>query len=143
MAETKHCYLRAATYMMIHFSNLEYLSTVLKIPISYFIYKYLFCFSDQAQSTQVDLEGGQSELSRANFLLLEALDEDESGNAEEAIELYSSAVELCLEAVSVGALFILYTDNVLYFRLLRDCHRLIMCNEGTASLYISGLVLFC
>ncbi|XP_042232051.1 calpain-7-like isoform X2 [Homarus americanus] len=52
----------------------------------------------QAQSAQVTKEGGQSELSRANFLLLEALDEDEAGNAEEAIELYSNAVQLCLEA---------------------------------------------
>lgn len=43
------------------------------------------------------MEGGQSELGRANFLLLEGLEEDEAGNAEEAIELYSSAVQLCLE----------------------------------------------
>ncbi|KAK8750520.1 hypothetical protein OTU49_014879 [Cherax quadricarinatus] len=52
----------------------------------------------QAHSVQITKEGGQSELSRANFLLLEALDEDEAGNAEEAIELYSNAVQLCLEA---------------------------------------------
>lgn len=54
----------------------------------------------QTQSPQVITERGQSELSRAHFLLLEAFDEDEAGNAEEAVELYSSAVELCLEAVS-------------------------------------------
>lgn len=35
---------------------------------------------------------------RARFLLEQALDEDEQGNAEEAIELYSEAVELCLES---------------------------------------------
>ena len=33
-------------------------------------------------------------------MLLEAFEEDETGNVEEAVELYSSAVELCLEAVS-------------------------------------------
>ena len=47
------------------------------------------------------IEGGQSELSRANFLLLEGLEEDEAGNAEEAIEIYSSAVQLCLEVVNI------------------------------------------
>ncbi|KAK4293591.1 hypothetical protein Pmani_033716 [Petrolisthes manimaculis] len=52
----------------------------------------------QTLASQVSQERGQSELSRANFLLLEALDEDEAGNAEEAIELYSNAVQLCLEA---------------------------------------------
>ncbi|XP_071515726.1 calpain-7-like [Panulirus ornatus] len=52
----------------------------------------------QASSTQITKEGGQCELGRANFLLLEAFDEDEAGNAEEAIELYSNAVQLCLEA---------------------------------------------
>lgn len=45
------------------------------------------------------MEGGQSELSRANFLLLEAFEEDEAGNMEEAIEHYTNAVQLCLEAV--------------------------------------------
>ena len=57
----------------------------------------------QTQSPQVITEKGQSELSRAHFLLLEAFEEDEAGNAEEAVELYSSAVELCLEAVSLNS----------------------------------------
>ncbi|KAK8405712.1 hypothetical protein O3P69_001903 [Scylla paramamosain] len=52
----------------------------------------------QTQSPQVIAEKGQNELSRAHFLLLEAFEEDEAGNVEEAVELYSSAVELCLEA---------------------------------------------
>lgn len=57
-------------------------------------------FTDsQAQSAQNTMEGGQSELSRANFLLLEAFEEDEAGNMEEAIEHYTNAVQLCLEAV--------------------------------------------
>ncbi|ROT76129.1 Calpain-7 [Penaeus vannamei] len=53
----------------------------------------------QAQSAQNTMEGGQSELSRANFLLLEAFEEDEAGNMEEAIEHYTNAVQLCLEAM--------------------------------------------
>ncbi len=39
-----------------------------------------------------------SELARANFLLLEALEDDEAGRSEEAVETYSQAVELCLKA---------------------------------------------
>ena len=39
-----------------------------------------------------------SDLERARFLLGEALDEDEAENTEEAIKLYSEAVELCLKA---------------------------------------------
>lgn len=73
----------------------------------------MFCFplatqEHQTQATQVRQEIGQSELSRANFLLLEALDEDEAGNAEEAIELYSNAVQLCLEAVSLFIILSLF-----------------------------------
>ncbi|KAM3928765.1 calpain-7 [Leptodactylus fuscus] len=36
------------------------------------------------------------DLERARFLVTQAFDEDDKGNAEEAIELYSEAVELCL-----------------------------------------------
>lgn len=66
------------------------------------------------------MEGGQSELSRANFLLLEAFDEDEAGNMEEAIEHYSNAVQLCLEAVSGSYccciyIYCLFTDILLFF----------------------------
>jgi hypothetical protein len=43
----------------------------------------------------------QTDLERARFLLSEALDEDEKGDVDMAIELYSSAVELCLKIVSV------------------------------------------
>jgi len=45
------------------------------------------------------MESGQSDLSRANFLMLEGLEEDEAGNSTEAIELYSEAVKVCLQAV--------------------------------------------
>ncbi|KAM9308611.1 calpain-7 [Gastrophryne carolinensis] len=38
----------------------------------------------------------QLDLERARFLVTQAFEEDDKGNAEEAIELYSEAVELCL-----------------------------------------------
>lgn len=43
--------------------------------------------------TQIDLE-------RARFLLTEALDEDEKGDMQDAIDLYTEAVELCIKIVS-------------------------------------------
>jgi hypothetical protein len=39
--------------------------------------------------------------SRAKFLLAQALDEDEAGRKEAAVELYMDAVQLCIEAVCV------------------------------------------
>lgn len=39
----------------------------------------------------------QKDLERAGFLLSEALDEDEKGDLEDAIELYTEAVELCIK----------------------------------------------
>ncbi|KAL8615723.1 hypothetical protein ACOMHN_007476 [Nucella lapillus] len=39
----------------------------------------------------------QTDLERARFLLTEALDEDEKGDMEDAIELYTQAVELCIQ----------------------------------------------
>uniref|UniRef100_A0A8C5SQY1 MIT domain-containing protein n=1 Tax=Laticauda laticaudata TaxID=8630 RepID=A0A8C5SQY1_LATLA len=41
----------------------------------------------------------QLDLERAYFLVTQAFDEDEKGNNEEAIELYTEAVELCLKTV--------------------------------------------
>lgn len=79
---------------------------------------FYFNSEKQTQSSQVVTEKGESELSRAHFLLLEAFDEDEAGNAEEAIELYSSAVELCLEAVSLfnilGLIILLNPEIVIH-----------------------------
>uniref|UniRef100_A0A914VRZ6 Calpain catalytic domain-containing protein n=1 Tax=Plectus sambesii TaxID=2011161 RepID=A0A914VRZ6_9BILA len=50
---------------------------------------------------EANLRGGKSQLQlnieRAEFLLYQALDNDEQGNASEAIELYSEAIALCLE----------------------------------------------
>nr|XP_033785927.1 calpain-7 isoform X1 [Geotrypetes seraphini] len=39
----------------------------------------------------------QLDLERAHFLVTQAFDEDDKGNAEEAVELYTEAVELCLK----------------------------------------------
>jgi len=39
------------------------------------------------------------DLERAHFLVTQAFEEDDKGNAEEAIELYTEAVELCLKTV--------------------------------------------
>ena len=39
-----------------------------------------------------------SDLDRAHFLIREGLDADETGHGDEAVGLYSQAVELCLKA---------------------------------------------
>ena len=46
-------------------------------------------------------EEKKTDLKRAKFLLIEAMDEDESSNGgEDALNLYLDAAELCLKAVS-------------------------------------------
>ncbi|KAM4705527.1 calpain-7 isoform 2-T2 [Rhinophrynus dorsalis] len=50
----------------------------------------------QAQNVDPLKTKQQLDLERAHFLVTQAFDEDNKGNAEEAIELYSEAVELCL-----------------------------------------------
>jgi len=42
----------------------------------------------------------QLELERATFLIRQAFEEDEAGDREEAVQLYTQAVELCLNIVS-------------------------------------------
>uniref|UniRef100_A0ABM5GPJ8 Calpain-7 isoform X3 n=1 Tax=Pogona vitticeps TaxID=103695 RepID=A0ABM5GPJ8_9SAUR len=42
----------------------------------------------------------QLDLERAHFLVTQAFDEDEKGNKDEAIELYTEAVELCLKTAN-------------------------------------------
>lgn len=44
----------------------------------------------------------QLDLERAHFLVTQAFDEDEKGNVEDAIELYTEAVDLCLKTVSIA-----------------------------------------
>lgn len=41
----------------------------------------------------------QLDLERAYFLVTKAFEEDEKQNGDEAIELYTQAVELCIQAV--------------------------------------------
>lgn len=40
------------------------------------------------------------DLERAHFLVTQAFEEDEKGNDDEAVELYTQAVELCIKTVS-------------------------------------------
>ncbi|KAG9476084.1 hypothetical protein GDO78_002914 [Eleutherodactylus coqui] len=54
----------------------------------------------QAQNIDPLKSKQQLDLERAHFLVTQAFDEDDKGNAEEAIELYTEAVELCLTTVS-------------------------------------------
>lgn len=53
----------------------------------------------QSQNTDPLKSKQQLDLERAHFLVTQAFDEDDKGNAEEAIELYTEAVELCLKTV--------------------------------------------
>ncbi|XP_056141890.1 calpain-7 isoform X2 [Lampris incognitus] len=50
----------------------------------------------QAQSSDPLKSRQQVDLERAHFLVTQAFQEDEKGNADEAIELYTQAVELCI-----------------------------------------------
>lgn len=52
----------------------------------------------QAQSTDPLKSKHQLDLERAYFLVTQAFEEDEKENADEAIELYTQAVELCIQA---------------------------------------------
>uniref|UniRef100_A0A3B4EFF6 Calpain catalytic domain-containing protein n=1 Tax=Pygocentrus nattereri TaxID=42514 RepID=A0A3B4EFF6_PYGNA len=54
----------------------------------------------QAQSSDPLKTKHQLDLERAYFLVTQAFEEDEKGNSDEAIELYSQAVELCIQASS-------------------------------------------
>ncbi|XP_062980483.1 calpain-7 isoform X3 [Elgaria multicarinata webbii] len=63
------------------------------------------------QSQKVDpLKSKQQlDLERAHFLVTQAFDEDEKGNGEEAIELYTEAVELCLKTANETSETVLQT----------------------------------
>ncbi|KAF4799373.1 hypothetical protein TURU_056210 [Turdus rufiventris] len=54
----------------------------------------------QSQKTDPLKSKQQLDLERAHFLVTQAFDEDDKGNAEEAIELYTEAVELCLKTAT-------------------------------------------
>ncbi|XP_064907736.1 calpain-7 isoform X4 [Columba livia] len=54
----------------------------------------------QSQKTDPLKSKQQLDLERAHFLVTQAFDEDDKGNAEEAVELYTEAVELCLKTAT-------------------------------------------
>ncbi|MGH0132832.1 UNVERIFIED_CONTAM: hypothetical protein FKN15_052587 [Acipenser sinensis] len=54
----------------------------------------------QAQSIDPLKSKHQLDLERAYFLVTQAFEDDEKGNVEEAIELYTQAVELCIETAN-------------------------------------------
>ncbi|ELV09800.1 Calpain-7 [Tupaia chinensis] len=56
----------------------------------------------QAKSTDPLKSKHQLDLERAHFLVTQAFDEDEKGNVEDAIELYTEAVDLCLKTTIVS-----------------------------------------
>ena len=57
----------------------------------------------QGQSIDPLKSRQQVDLERAHFLVTQAFQEDEKGNGDEAIELYSQAVELCIQTVCSAA----------------------------------------
>jgi hypothetical protein len=83
--------------------------------IEYLIHKifyYISSYSEEkeSQNHRQDLENlhrqqeeeKETDLKRAKFLLMEAIDEDESSNGgDEALSMYLDAAELCLKAVSL------------------------------------------
>lgn len=59
----------------------------------------------QAQKSDPLKSRQQVDLERAHFLVTQAFDEDEKGNDDEAIELYTQAVELCINTVCLSPTF--------------------------------------
>ena len=60
----------------------------------------LFVVGTQVATSQPTKTRDQLELERATFLIRQAFEEDEAGDREEAVQLYTQAVELCLNIVS-------------------------------------------
>jgi hypothetical protein len=57
--------------------------------------------SQQAAVQSVVQSESQKQLQQCRFLLCQALDADEAGNKDEAVELYTQAVDLGIRAVSI------------------------------------------
>jgi hypothetical protein len=55
----------------------------------------------QAAAQSVVQTESQKQLQQCRFLLCQALDADEAGNKDEAVELYTQAVDLGIRAVSI------------------------------------------
>ncbi|XP_066483406.1 calpain-7 isoform X4 [Tiliqua scincoides] len=77
-------------------------STLENIPgkISEYLERVQALYSVQSQKADPLKSKQHLDLERAHFLVTQAFDEDEKGNAEEAIELYTEAVELCLKTAN-------------------------------------------
>ena len=62
--------------------------------------------SEKAAAQSLPQSQNQKTLQKCKFLFCQALDEDEAGNTDEAVELYSQAVQLALDAVSYVNTFV-------------------------------------
>ncbi|KAB7494544.1 Calpain-7 [Armadillidium nasatum] len=93
-----YMYALAASYLK-EASNLKQDSESLLIKASEYAKRAEILVMNELDknSKGIKFESGRSELGRANFLLLEALELDEAGEESEAVEMYTNAVELCLK----------------------------------------------
>lgn len=72
----------------------------------------------QAQKSDPLKSRQQVDLERAHFLVTQAFEEDEKGNDDEAIELYTQAVELCIKTVGLSlslSLFVITLSDTATF----------------------------
>lgn len=68
----------------------------------FFFIFYFYSVLVQSKSADPLKSKHQLDLERAHFLVTQAFDEDEKGNVEDAIELYTEAVDLCLKTVGIA-----------------------------------------
>ena len=66
---------------------------------------------DASMEMRQEKSGPELVTERAKVLCSEALDADNEGKSEEAVNLYAEAVELCLKAVCIGFLFAYWIKN--------------------------------
>lgn len=71
------------------------------IEVIFFLCVFPLSLLVQSKSTDPLKSKHQLDLERAHFLVTQAFDEDEKGNVEDAIELYTEAVDLCLKTVGI------------------------------------------
>lgn len=89
--------------------------------------------SVQAQKSDPLKSWQQVDLERAHFLVTQAFEEDEKGNDDEAIELYTQAVELCIKTVDLhflSALVITFSVTATLPDSFHICF-LLLCNSPT------------
>lgn len=81
----------------------------------------------QAQKNDPLKSRQQVDLERAHFLVTQAFEEDEKGNDDEAVELYTQAVELCINTVRVSLCWI-----------FRISHKVSGCSHSCFSLCLNS-----